>query len=221
MDTITVFLEYIEFLGWDNVLLGLAFVAYFVLKNSNVMSRLWKLNTERMQTLFRDLHNGTRWQRRTAAFRLGKSGRPEAVPALIQAFRTADASVRRSVVNGLEDIGTEDANAFLATLSESDHALMKKDLVLLIRVRDTLLHAGVAGAVVFFLGLLLDVSAFLTGMDFPPLVVAVWDFFFYDVLWLFLWCIPIGILFTSATARSCGLPKSPFIRWIFAKRKEN
>ncbi len=65
------------------------------------------------EKLLSDLRTGTDSQRRAAAYRLGKSGAPDLVPRLIDAYNDRDPVVRRNVLESLRSIGTDDAMRFI------------------------------------------------------------------------------------------------------------
>lgn len=71
------------------------------------------MTNQELDKLISELQNGDDQQRRAASYKLGKSKNPEAVPALIHAFDDTDSSVQQNAINGLKNIGSKDAIAFL------------------------------------------------------------------------------------------------------------
>jgi len=84
------------------------------------------MKPDQLQRLILELQDGSNRQRRAAAFKLGRSGAPTAVPALINAYNDADGLVRQNALDGLRLIASVEALDFLAVRQKEKKALESK-----------------------------------------------------------------------------------------------
>ena len=71
------------------------------------------MDQERIQKLISELQNGTDQKRRSASYKLRKYKDVSVVQALIEACQDTDGSVRQNAIEGLQIIGTQEAQNYL------------------------------------------------------------------------------------------------------------
>jgi hypothetical protein len=90
------------------------------------------MSHQQLKQLIHDLQDGNDQKRRSASYKLGRSGLPSLVPFLIKAYDDPDSTVKQNVLTGLVNLGTEAAIEFVRSvrmnITEAEIELAKREL---------------------------------------------------------------------------------------------